>query len=93
MFLVDASGRIVHANAAGHDMLYAGDFLRSIGGRLATRDPQVNQTLREVFAACAHGDTGIGAKAIALPLTAHDGERYVAHVLPLTSGERRSATA
>ena len=29
MFLVDACGRIVHANAAGQDMLYANDFLRS----------------------------------------------------------------
>ena len=89
MFLVDAGGRIVHANAAGQDMLYAGDLLRSIGGRLATSRSRIDQTLREVFAA-ATGDAGIGAKAIALPLTAHDGERYVAHVLPLTSGARRA---
>ena len=65
-------------------------FCAQHDGRLATRDAQVNQILHEVFAACGHGDTGIGAKAIALPLTAHDGERYVAHVLPLTSGARRA---
>ncbi len=90
MFLVDAGGRIVHANAAGHDMLYAGDLLRSVDGRLVARDAQVNQVLREICAACANGDAGIGAKAIALFLVAHDGERYVAQVLPLASGTRRS---
>ncbi len=66
-------------------------FCIPIGGRLATSDLQVNQTLHEVFQACAHGDAGVGARAIVLPLSARDGERSVAHVLPLTSGERRSA--
>jgi DNA-binding CsgD family transcriptional regulator/PAS domain-containing protein len=89
IFLVDDVGRIVHANAAGQDMLYVGDFLRSIGGRLAARNAQVNQTLREALAA-ASGGAGIGAKAIAFPLTAHDGERHIAHLLPLTSGARRN---
>ncbi len=40
------------------------------------------------FRGSGHGDTEIGGKAIALPMTAHDGERYLAHVLPLTSGAR-----
>ncbi len=37
------------------------------------------------------GDAALGIKGIALPMSAHDGERYVAHVLPLTSGARRNA--
>jgi DNA-binding CsgD family transcriptional regulator len=91
LFLIAADGRIVHANAAGHDMLGAGDILRFLRGRVATCDRQVDKVLQEIFAASDHGDAGIGVKGIALPLTAHDGERYVAHVLPLTSGERRRA--
>jgi DNA-binding CsgD family transcriptional regulator len=47
--------------------------------------------LREIFAAADSGDAEIGIKGIALPLTAHDGECHVAHVLPLTSGARRRA--
>jgi hypothetical protein len=35
------------------------------------------------------GDLAIDAQGIAVPLTARDGERYVAHVLPLTSGTRQ----
>jgi DNA-binding CsgD family transcriptional regulator/PAS domain-containing protein len=85
IFLVDAGCRIVHANVAGDDMLGADDFLRAVGGQLVARDAQINQTLREVFA--GHGGTP-GAKGTAVPLIAHDGERYVAHVLPLTAAAR-----
>ena len=39
---------------------------------------------------CAnHGDAEIGVKGVALSLSAQNGEHYVAHVLPLTSGARR----
>jgi DNA-binding CsgD family transcriptional regulator len=91
LLLIAADGRIVHANAAGHGMLKAGDFLRSVGGRLVTRDPQAGKVLREILAASDNGDAEIGAKGIALPLSARDGERYVAHVLPVISGMRRRA--
>jgi DNA-binding CsgD family transcriptional regulator len=85
IFLVDAGCRIVHANTAGHDMLNEGDFLRSIDGQLVVRDLVSSQSLREIFA-----DNGgaPGIKGGALPLTAQDGERYIVHVLPLTSAAR-----
>jgi DNA-binding CsgD family transcriptional regulator len=38
-----------------------------------------------------NGDAAVGATGIAVPLSARTGERYVAHVLPLTSGMRRQA--
>src|SRR5262249_10179338 len=50
---------------------------------------ELNQTL----ARARGGDAAVGVKGIALPLTARDGEHYVAHALPLTSGERRRAGA
>jgi hypothetical protein len=43
------------------------------------------------FTAARAGDVAVGKKCIALPLTGRTGERYVAHVLPLTSGARRKA--
>jgi hypothetical protein len=52
-------------------------------------DRELNQTL--ALAAC--GDAAIGTKGVAVPLAARDGERYVAHALPLTLGERRRAGA
>jgi len=91
MFLVDAGGRIVHANVAGHVVLAAGDVLHSAAGRLAARDAAIDQSLRDVFAAAGSGDAAIGIKGLAVPLTARDGTRHVARVLPLTSGARRRA--
>jgi DNA-binding CsgD family transcriptional regulator len=82
MFLVDAQGRIVHTNTAGQAMLAADDFLRSVCGQIAARDAKVNQGLHDIFTASG-GLTG--ANGAAFPLTAHDGTRYVAHVLPLKS--------
>ena len=91
MYLVDATGRLIHANAAGHALLGASDILSSASGRLVARDAQIDRTLRDVFAAAGQGDAALGTKGIAVPLTAKDGERYIAHALPLTSGARRRA--
>ena len=91
--LVDAGCRIVYVNLAGDEMIRSGDFLRSIGGRLVASDAQVDQRLRATAAASASGDVEIGSKGVAVPLSAHDGQRYVAHVLPLSSGERQRTAA
>jgi DNA-binding CsgD family transcriptional regulator len=93
LFVVDANCGIVHANTAGKDILNSGDFLRSIGGRLTAGDAMIDQTLREAVAGTENGDIVVNAKSIALPLAARDGERYLAHVLPLTSVARRRAGA
>jgi DNA-binding CsgD family transcriptional regulator len=95
MFLVDETGRLVHANVAGHVMLNAADVLHARGGCLGTNDQQADQVLADTFAAAGNSDAAVGAavgvKGVAMPVVARDGERYVAHVLPLTSGVRRQA--
>ena len=93
MFLVDPSGRLVHANAAGHMMLTETEVLRPVDGRLTLNDPEADQALAETFATAGDGDAAIGIKGVAVPIVALNGERYVAHVLPLTSGARRQAGA
>ena len=91
LLFVDSSGRITHANAAGNAMIADGDILRASLGRLVVNDPDVNRALRDIFLAAATGDAAIGARGVAMPLIGRDGERYVAHVLPLSSGARSSA--
>src|SRR5262249_41959538 len=54
-------------------------------------DSRANQALLDSFAAAEAGDAAVGRKGVAVPLKARTGERYVAHVLPLTSGARRKA--
>ncbi len=93
MFLVDASGRIVHANVSGQALLDERSVLRAGGGRVAAIAADADHELSQTLATAGAGDAAVGVKGIAVPLTASDGERYVAHVLPLTSGERRRAGA
>ena len=85
------TGRLIHANAAGNAILGASDILSSVGGRLVASDAHIDRALRDVFAAAGQGDAALGTKGIAVPLIGKDGERYIAHALPLTSGARRSA--
>ena len=91
MFLVDAGGRIVHANAAGHAILEADDYLRGTGGRLTANDPHADEALCEIFATAGEGDVALGTKGITIPLLARAGTRHVGHVLPLTAGARNRA--
>jgi DNA-binding CsgD family transcriptional regulator len=51
----------------------------------------MTHAMRLAFRAAREGDSALGVAGIALPLVASDGERHVAHVLPLTSGARRAA--
>jgi DNA-binding CsgD family transcriptional regulator/PAS domain-containing protein len=90
VFLLDAGGRIAHANRAADDMLRSGDLVRSVAGRMTGLDDATEAMLHQTFAAAGSGGA---SEATALPLTARDGTRYVAHVLPLTSGARIHAGA
>lgn len=92
VFLVGADGRLVNANACGNVLLTEERVVRAAGGRLVAADSDADRALREAFAAAEKGDGSLGTHAIALPLN-RDGEHYLAHVLPLTSGTRRKSGA
>ena len=91
MFIVDAMGRIVHTNISGSAMVAEANVLRAPNGRLSATDPAADQTLIDIFTAAGGGDAALGRRGISVPLKARNAERYVAHVLPLTSGARRNA--
>jgi DNA-binding CsgD family transcriptional regulator len=91
MFIVNGTGRIVHANASGYAMVAEARVVRAPSGRLTANDPTTDQALLDIFTAAGAGDAVLGRRGIAVPLEARDGDRYVAHVLPLTSGARCKA--
>jgi DNA-binding CsgD family transcriptional regulator/PAS domain-containing protein len=93
MFLVDANGQIIHANASGQSLLDERSVLRAGGGRLAAIEPGADRQLNQTIALAGGGDGAVGIAGIAMPLAARDGAYYVAHALPLTSSERRRAGA
>jgi DNA-binding CsgD family transcriptional regulator len=90
MFLVDAGGRLMHANVSGREMLNEGNLLHA-NGKLVALDAQSDETLRDILLAAGSGDAALGERGIAVRLTARDGAQYVTHVLPLTTGARRRA--
>src|SRR4051794_9339347 len=90
MFLVDAGGRLVHANASGRAMLREGNVLHA-NGKLVALDAQGDEALRDILLAAGNGDAALGDKGMAVRLAARDGDQFVTHVLPLTSGARRQA--
>jgi DNA-binding CsgD family transcriptional regulator len=95
MFIVDSTGRIIHANLAAHRLIAEANVVRASNGRLSTTEAKGGtkggRSLLDVFAAAQGGDAAVGKSGIAVPLTARTGDRYIAHVLPLTSGARRKA--
>ena len=93
LFLVDANGRILHANASGHALLAQGVVLRAYGGKLVSNDVSAEQELYRILDAVGGEQVVPGADTVAVPLTTRHGVHYVAHVLPLTSGVRRRAGA
>jgi DNA-binding CsgD family transcriptional regulator len=93
MFLVDAAGQLVHANEAGHAMLRGGGPLIVRQGCLMGATASATSELGATFRAAADGDAALGTSGISVPLEDDDGERYVAHILPLTGGSRRRAGA
>jgi DNA-binding CsgD family transcriptional regulator len=91
MFLVDAVGHVVHANAAGHSLLSKDDVLSVAGGRLRARDAESSSLLKDAFSAAGAGDAVAHTGGSSLPLVARDGDDYVARVLPLSARARRQA--
>jgi DNA-binding CsgD family transcriptional regulator len=89
-FLVDADGRLVHANTSANDMLNDGNVLHA-NGRLVAFDAKGDQELHDIFTAARDGDAALGGKGVAVQLTARNGDQFVTHVLPLTTGARRKA--
>jgi DNA-binding CsgD family transcriptional regulator len=88
-YLVEANARLLHANTAGQAILDTCNVLLEIRGQLMACDPAISQTLRQVLAASGCCDAVPGA--IAIPMSGLDGDRYVAHVLPLRSGAHQCA--
>ena len=73
-------------DASGNALLDGRSVLRSGRGKLTAVEPGADRELCRTIALAGGGDMAVGVKGVAVPLTARDGERHIAHVLPLTSG-------
>jgi DNA-binding CsgD family transcriptional regulator/PAS domain-containing protein len=91
VFLLDGTGEITHANASAQELVERRDFLRVERGRLVAIDLRLNGLLRDGLTASIIGDGGARSRGVTLHFVADHGERFVGHLLPLTTGRRRDA--
>jgi DNA-binding CsgD family transcriptional regulator len=91
VLLVAADGAIAFANEPAKAMLAEGTMIRAAGNALRAVSSETDRILRDIFQSAEKGDASVGIRGVAVPLTASSQERWFAHVLPLTSGNRRQA--
>jgi DNA-binding CsgD family transcriptional regulator len=92
VIFVTPNCRITHTNKSARLMLAAANLLLVNRDRLASVDLDSNRALIDAIAATSNGDAAMEASGISMPLKSRDGDDYVVHVLPLTSGHRREAS-
>lgn len=90
-FLVTPASQVIHANPSGLAMLADERIVRARKGTLTLADPAAASGLGEAIAMTAGGDARLGGKGLAIPVGTLDGDRFIAHVLPLNSGARAKA--
>jgi DNA-binding CsgD family transcriptional regulator len=91
VFLVGADGLIVFANAPAKTLLGEGVLVREERQSLYATVPKADRILRDIFVAAVKGDASLGVRGVAVPLGHPSENQWFAHVLPLTSGNRRQA--
>ena len=91
LFFVNADAHILEANANGRAMLEQGTLVRAHGGRLVPADRDAEQGLTEILCGFESGNAASSVRPASVLLSTRAGEPFVAHVVPLTEGVRRSA--
>ena len=93
ILLVGQDARIHVANASARASLAAATLLAEVKGVLTVRDTAGQRALRAAIADAAQGDKALGTSGITIPLSNQADAKFVATVLPLTSGARRGLSA
>jgi DNA-binding CsgD family transcriptional regulator len=89
VFIIDQRGNLAHSNATGDGMLRQASIFRLRSGRVQAISSAVQADLATALTQMRDGKTSEQAPAVAIE--AATGERYIAHLLPLTAGFRRKA--
>jgi PAS domain-containing protein len=104
VILVDAAGRIVQSNGAGHALLTAGDVVHARDGRLGAPGAEADRALKDAVVASAGGDAHLELGALRFrflrPMSDPSSPMYFrsrrgagARRAPLTRPSRRSSFA
>jgi DNA-binding CsgD family transcriptional regulator len=88
ILLVNAAGYVVQANRSAREQLNTGAVLRSAQGILRMHDPEGTAALDQAIVLATAPGAAADAEVVTVPLRSSSGDRYLASILPLTSGAR-----
>lgn len=90
VILTDSEAEVVHANIAAKAMLRSGDPVQVKFGKLAARNDDAANALRNAIARAAKSEAEMGSSGLGVPVNFADGSPAIAHVLPLAAPPVRS---
>jgi len=93
VYLAARDGRVVYMNASAERQVKTGKALRILNHRLVPTDLGAGAALAEIIDGIARDETSTGPAGHALAIPDADGAGYVATVLPVDRGRRRSIMA
>jgi DNA-binding CsgD family transcriptional regulator len=91
--LLDAEGRVVHANAAGRRLFADANLLAMVGDRIVARNTQTDKIFRGLLEIVSSGGTHSAPRRQIGLATAIDGEHYLLHAASLKRDRSRSRDA
>ena len=90
VLLIDARGKILHANRSADRMLRSGEQIKVVSGSLCARVPAAAAELRSAITIAAQDEVKIGKMGLAIRLSEAEMPPVFAHVLPLTGSHPRA---
>jgi DNA-binding NarL/FixJ family response regulator len=91
VFLVGAGGAIAFRNDPAQKLLEEAVLVRERQGALQFVASDMDRALGDLLRLAANGDSSLGVRGVEVPLSTSKETRWLAHVLPLTSGRRQGA--
>ncbi|MDA9395214.1 LuxR family transcriptional regulator [Bradyrhizobium sp. CCBAU 45394] len=81
--LLDAEGRVVHANASCRQLFVDANLLAMVGDRIVGRNTQADKIFRGLFEFSADAGTHSNGRRQIELVTSSDGHHYLLHAVPL----------
>lgn len=93
VFLTARDGRVVYMNAAAERQIKTGNSIRIMNNRISPTDPAARAALSKAIDEASRADIDMSMNEHSLAIPDMDGAGYVATLLPVDRGQRRSVLA
>jgi DNA-binding NarL/FixJ family response regulator len=91
VFLVDKDGKLVFANEPAKKMVDDSVLVHLRDGALHSATVETDRLLNDLLKSASSGDSVLDVRGVEVTMTDSMQERWLVHVLPLTSGRRQEA--